>query len=278
VRSKSNRETARRVCLTLRNGKRMLCKALVPVLAVALALLAANGQPWKDKQIAEWTEDDARQVLTDSPWAKPVTPTVRESRPEGDRRPSGGMGQGGGIGIGGISIGIPGLGGIGRRGGTSGPQTGGGYPGGRPPGDPGNDRAGRSMEPPALTVRWESALPVRTAELKVRETGPPAVDDACYAIAVYGIPHRAAEGDAESLEKELKREAALKRDGKKDVKPSKVEVLRREDDTVIVYLFPRAKEITRQDRRVEFEAQIGRFQLTQAFYPEDMTYNGKLEL
>jgi hypothetical protein len=114
--------------------------------------------------------------------------------------------------------------------------------------------------------------------LKARETGPPAVDDACYAIAVYGIPHRAAEGDAKSLEKELKREAALKRDGKKDVKPSKVEVLRREDDTVIVYLFPRAKEITRQDRRVEFEAQIGRFQLTQAFYPQDMTYNGKLEL
>ncbi len=75
-----------------------------------------------------------------------------------------------------------------------------------------------------------------------------------------------------------KKEAALKRDGKKDLKPSSVEVLQREDGPVIVYLFPRAKEITRKDKVVHFDARIGRFQFTQSFYVDDMTYQGKLEL
>ena len=90
----------------------MFIKRQLIVLPVALALLAAVDQPWKDKRIAEWTEDDAKLVLADSPWAKSVTPTLNNSRSEGDRRSGGGMGRGGGI-----SLGIPGLGGMGRRGG-----------------------------------------------------------------------------------------------------------------------------------------------------------------
>ena len=27
---------------------------------------------WKDKQIAEWSQDDAKQVLSDSPWVKKI--------------------------------------------------------------------------------------------------------------------------------------------------------------------------------------------------------------
>ena len=57
-----------------------------------------------------------------------------------------------------------------------------------------------------------------------------------------------------------------------------VEVLQRDDGPVVLYLFPRSKEITRQDKRIQFDARIGRLQLTQSFYPEDMTYQGKLEL
>jgi hypothetical protein len=256
----------------------MILKAQFLLLPLSLALLAAGDQTWKDKQIAEWTEDDARQVLTDSPWAKPVTPTMSRSRSEDDRRAGGGMGRGGGIGIGGISLGIPGLGGIGRAGGMGGSRRGGGYPGGGQPGNTGDNGAGRGEEPPVLTLRWESALPVRTAELKVRETGAPTVDESHYAIAVYGVRRTAAVGDSKASEEELKKGAALRRDGKKDLKPSSVVVLQREDGPVIVYLFPRAKELTRQDKRVEFDARVGQLQFTQSFYLDDMTYAGKLEL
>jgi hypothetical protein len=168
------------------------------------------------------------------------------------------------------------MGGMGRRGGMGGPGGGGGYPDGGQRG--GTDNGTDYNEPPTLKLRWESALPVREAELKARDTSAPTLDADHYAIAVYGVPNRMANGDSETLAKQLKKQAALKRDGKKDLKPSSVQVLQREDGPVIVYLFPRSKEIAKQDKRVEFGAQIGRLQFTQSFYVDDMNYQGKLEL
>jgi hypothetical protein len=253
----------------------MYRKWQLSLLPISVALVFAADQPWKDKQIAEWNEDDAKQVLTDSPWAKTAKPAIDRSANNGQRRSGGGMGRGGGIGIGGVGIGLPGMGG-GRRGGMGGPG-GGGYPGGGQRGGT-DDRSTDYNEPPNLKLRWESAFPVREAELKARDTSAPTLDADHYAIAVYGVPSRMASGDSQSLAKKLKKQAAIKRDGKKDLKPSSVQVLQREDGPVIVYLFPRSKEITRQDKRVEFGAQIGRLQFTQSFYVDDMNYQGKLEL
>jgi hypothetical protein len=247
------------------------------LLPLSIALLTAADQPWKDKQIAEWNEDDVKLVLADSPWAKTVTPAIDRSTNSGQRRMGGG-GGGGGIGLGGIGIGLPGMGRGGMGGGRNrGGYPGGGYPGGQPSGT--NDGTGtNSSQPPTLKLRWESALPVREAELKARDTNAPTLDLDHYAIAIYGVPSRMANGDSKSLANQLKKQAAIKRDGKKDLKPSSVEVLQREDGPVIVYLFPRSKEITRQDKRIEFDAHINRLQFTQSFYVDDMTYQGKLEL
>jgi hypothetical protein len=246
------------------------------LLPISVALVCAADQPWKDKQVAEWNADDAKQILTDSPWAKTVKPTMDRSAQSNQRRSGGGMGRGGGIGMGGVGIGLPGMGG-GRRGGMGGPG-GGGYPGGgrRSGTDDGTGTDYNEAAP--LKVRWESALPIREAELKARDTSAPTLDADHYAIAVYGVPSRMAGGDTKSLANQLKKQATIKRDGKKNLKPSSVEVLQRDDGPVIVYLFPRSKEITRQDKRVEFDAKIGRLQLAQSFYVDDMNYQGKLEL
>lgn len=249
------------------------------LLPLFVAVLSAADQSWKDKRIAEWTEDDAKQVLSASPWAKSVTPAITAPANNGQRRSGGGMGRGGGIGIGGIGIGLPGMGGMGRRGGMGRPGMGGeGYPGGGQPAGTNNGGSGSSRPPPALELRWESALPVREAELKTRDVGAPEVDENHYAIAVYGIPNRMVDGNAQQLAGELKKQAAIKRDGKKDLKPSSVEVLQQEDGAVIVYLFSRSHEITRQDKQVDFEAQIGRLQIRQSFDVDEMIYQGKLEL
>ena len=248
----------------------MLRICLVSVISLPLALLVAGEQPWKDKAASDWSDDDAKQVLTESPWAKTAQPTIDRSNTGQQRR---GMGRngGGGIGIGGIGLGMPG--GMGRRypgGGNSGGQ----YPGGN--GDPNgtNDQ----QQPPELKVRWESALPIREAELKARETNAPTVDEDHYAIAVYGVPDRILNGDTKTIEDHLKKDAAIKRDGKKDLKPSSVELLRRDDGPVIVYLFPKSNEITAKDRRLQFDAKIIRLKFVQSFYVDDMTYQGKLEL
>ena len=209
--------------------------ALVPI---TLTVMCAADQTWKDKQVAEWNADDTKQILADSPWSKTVKPTIDKSANNGQRRSGGGMGRGGGMGMGGIGIGLPGMGGAGRRGGMGGP--GGGYPGGGRRGGT-DDGSGRDYnEALTLKLRWESAFPIREAELKARDTSAPTLDADHYAIAVYGVPSRMAGGDTKSLAKQLKKQAAIKRDGKKDLKPSSVDVLQRDDGPVIVYLFPRS--------------------------------------
>ena len=112
----------------------------------ALSLTAAE-QAWKGKQFPEWTEDDAKEVMTDSPWAKTVTPTLVKTPEQDDQPKSGNKRHRAGIGVGSIGIGLPGMGRIGQRGNQGGPQS---------------DKTSSSPPPnslslPKLTLRWESA-------------------------------------------------------------------------------------------------------------------------
>ncbi len=222
-------------------------------LPLAACLLLAADSSWKDRPISQWTADDAKQVLTDSPWVKQVTPqNVRDLSPD-ERREGGNMEASVGKGVG-----IAGLGILGRR-----------------RQEEAIARAHYKPTPEAVTVRWESALPVRTAEQKTGETAVPAIDRDHYAIVVYDIltPKRW------NLASELKGIAFLKRDTKKDLKPSHVDILRNDDGTAtIVYLFPRSVEITKKDGRLLFIAQIGRLFVSQFFYTEQMQLQGQLEL
>ncbi len=213
-------------------------KTFVVLMAAAVSLLPADqptpDQSWKTKPIPEWTADDAHQVMTDSPWVKTAYPTMDSSANNGgQRRGGGGGGRGGGISLGGIGIGVPGMGGgMGRRGGgyPGGGNSGGGYPSGS---------STDSTEPPKLTLRWESALPVREAELKAGDMDAPSVDVNHYAIAVMGVPRNMLKSDTRAMEAELKKQAVLKRDNKKDFKPSSVEIHQRDSGPIILYLFPR---------------------------------------
>ena len=175
----------------------------VLVVPIAFGLLAAEDAAWKTKSIPDWSAEDAQQVLTDSPWAKSVTPTLSRVA----SNPGSSPGRRGGFG--GVGIGFPG-GGMGRRGGY-------GYPGGGYP----NDSSQRgdttnSQTPPTLKVRWESALPVREAELKSRDTNAPTIGEDHYAIAVYGVPSRLINADSKTWADELKKDAALKREDADD--------------------------------------------------------------
>jgi hypothetical protein len=134
------------------------------------------------------------------------------------------------------------------------------------------------VTPPTLTLRWESAQPMREAELKARDVDAPTVDENHYAIAVRGVPREMLKADTRAMEGDLKKQATLKRDGKKDLKPTGVEIHQRDDGPIILFLFSRSSEIARSDRRVEFEAQIGRLKFAEPFFIEDMVYDGKLAL
>jgi hypothetical protein len=119
---------------------------------------------------------------------------------------------------------------------------------------------------------------MREAELKARDIGAPDVADDFYAIAVYGIPRGMIADDSKQTQDELKRLAVLKREGKKDLKPTRVDILLRDSGPLVVYLFSKSAELNWRDHGITFDAQVSRLKFSQAFSTDDMTFHGKLEL
>jgi hypothetical protein len=136
---------------------------------------------------------------------------------------------------------------------------------------------GKVKTPPGtFQVRWESAAPVRAGERKSGDTANTRWEADYYAIAIYGVPGITS-SNRKGLRGELKQTAFLRRRGKKDLRPTRVDLL--SDNTArILYLFPRSAVITTEDRRVEFVSQIGRMYVGPVFTIADMIFQGKLEL
>ncbi len=226
------------------------------------AVPASNPGPveaWRNKPVTAWTDRDALEILEHSPWAKMTVAGIARRQTEDERRQGGNMGQPTGVGYDGI-----------------------------------DDRRVRPVMPsnvftPAptplskaqiirLLVRWESAMPVQAAELKRAEAQPPTLSDDGYSIAVYGVPFTDAKGDPLELARFLNESSYLRREGKKDVHPIRVEAFELERSCVVVFLFPYWAEISKRDGVVEFGALIGRLQVSQKFNIADMQFQGKLQL
>jgi hypothetical protein len=233
------------------------------LIALCTVQLTVGGQDWRAKPADQWSEEDAKQVLTVSPWVKVVGASLARRQTEDELREGGQMGQPKGVGYEGVDKDNRGL---------------------KPSAniftpEKAGERSPRSMvQPLTVKLRWESALPIRLAELKAREIEPPTLDGDGYSIAVYGVPGAYFKQDPKRLGEPLKEEAALKREGKKDVKPVSAEVFQREDGLVVVYRFPSSAEISKRDVWVRFEAHIGRVVVDHTFDLSQMDFLGKLEL
>jgi hypothetical protein len=221
-------------------------------LLLGTALLMAADPSWMDKEVSQWTDQDAVQVLTRSPWVAAATVKLLPTRSEAQSREGGRMGGGQAAGLEALEPAI--LMGIGKA---------------------SKGFASTVEKRKTLTVRWESAVPIRTAEHKAGEDAPTWEGD-YYAIAIYGVPGLE---DRRTLPVELTKRALLKRWGKKDVKPARVEVIPTDERVAtLVYLFPRTDQITKLDRQIWFTAQIGQLFLEHAFDAGEMQLHGKLEL
>lgn len=229
------------------------------LIAVGAVLLIGADNPWKTKPSAQWTQEDANQVLTASPWAREFVAGIARRLSEDELRNAGQMGQPRGVGYDGVD------------------------PKGSEPKLPGDLISGKvsvrtTVQHITLRLRWESALPVRIAAFKTGVIEPPTLEGDGYRIAVYGIPGGPFTGDPKRLGDPLKKDAVLKRVGKSDVRPLRVEVFQREDGVAVVYLFPLSAELTTKDRQVIFDAHIGRIAVLQSFDLAEMEFQGKLEL
>ena len=69
-------------------------------LATAALLLAADAPTWKAKPVEQWDNEDAKQILADSPWVGRAALQPIPDRSPGERRDGGdwNAGVGGGLG------------------------------------------------------------------------------------------------------------------------------------------------------------------------------------
>jgi hypothetical protein len=209
---------------------------------------------WINAPVPQWSEENAKQLLADSPWVKTVRLDIVRNLSLFERRDGGDWDSGIGTGFGMAATGLF-----------------------------GDWREAQALEHAyarstlgTVTVRWESALPVRAAESKTGETNVPGWVGDYYAIAVHHIrrPFSIA-----NPAKQLKGIAYLKRDMKKDLKPFRVLVVPEADGlATYVYLFPRSNEIGKESGTVGFVAQIGRLFVAANFVPEDMKIQGEPQL
>jgi hypothetical protein len=228
---------------------------------------------WNKKDPDSWSSEEIVQLSSRSPWAKVTNAVFGSERrgrigqggnpndpndqnngqyPGGNNR-GGYPGGGGGIGYPGGGVGFPGGGGggMGRNRGSQGGQRG------------GEQQAG-GVE---VTVRWESAEPMRLA-LKT----PLAKEFAAhYVIGVVGLPNQSDTKD-EMLDR-LKGSAYLQAKGKDAIQPGVV--LQAPDGEV---LFGFAKEflnLSSNDKDLQFSVSTGKLSLKVKFEPKEMIYKGQ---
>jgi hypothetical protein len=234
------------------------------LLAFASCAVSAAAERWETSRPAEWTAEDARQLLTASPWAREVRAGIARRLSEDELREAGQMGQPTGVGYDGVDP---------KGSGTRLPVKAADI---FTQADSHSARTG--VRDSVLRLRWESALPIRIAEMVAREVESPTSGADGYCIGVYGIPGAPLQGDPKKLGEPLKSEAVLRREGKKDVKPSRVEVFLQSDGWAVFYFFPISAEISQKDGAVEFAAHIGRIVVDQRFLLAQMLFQGKFEL
>jgi len=141
-----------------------------------------------------------------------------------------------------------------------------------------------------VTIRWDSALPVRQALLRLRSgehlsgsqdvkgklDKSPNDPQKDYIITVIGLLTNHETRDRERLRKELIGDARLMRTGKAALMPENVV-----PDTsagAIQLFFPRTDPIRLTDKEVTFDMQFGSIRVEKNFRLKAMIYKGKLEL
>ncbi len=189
---------------------------------------------WDKKDFTQWSPKEISKVMNDSPWAKVVNVPVGGAVASSTNQRGGGATRSG---------------------------AGGGGGGGRPGGGGGG---GGAVAIPAnfikLAVRFLAAKPVKEAIIKANlgestEPTPPMQQyldhlDPYYVVEVEGLPVMF-ERFTESPEI-LVQTARLRRKGKEDIQPQKVEAVVAGRIAKLQYYFPRDAAIELADKDVEF--------------------------
>lgn len=262
------------------------------LLQSSLAILAsppltAKDDFWIAKPVEQWTEEEVRKFQTKSPWAKEVTVTPGGLAGGGMR---GGLPDASGMGAGAEMSGAGAMGGGGMGGG-------GGRGGGRG-GSRGGPPSGGGMPEIKLTVRWESAAPVRRS---AKRDWPPETNGN-YIVSVSGLPRmgraQGAQGQGalgrgaarpqdpqasaearKRMEGALLASTELRRKGRPATPPEVARIFDSGPRSLALFLFPIGKEpIQLDEKEVTFFTKMGPFEVKTKFNLKEMQFEGALAL
>jgi len=225
---------------------------------------------WESKPFTDWSDKELRRVETNSPWARQINTLMtnaRPSTPPEDSPVSGfpnaagplsrdpNVGRGGGLGAGPATI--------------------------------GPDAPFEQGLP--VTIRWQTALPLRQAQMRAKygkeaATAPAArkfldQDPTLYVISIAGIPGSLVTlGGVENAKHSIQDQTTLTAKGKPARHPQTVEFVPDGDNTDVLLAFPKTSPFTLADQEIDLVSHIGTADVKYRFRLKDMVVHGKLEL
>jgi len=243
------------------------------ILVFGCTALAFAAQPWT-KDAAQWTAADAQRVLTQSPWAQSANASFRNIEAEEEREQP----------VGPVPT-TPGM--SGPNGASDGRWDGG---------------VGKIPYPGTpnlfLTIRWDSALPIREAAARIDGKAPYTADQAQkdYILTVVGLvpsgryrgagqlPTQSRSDDDETIDAQnpeqmlegLMAQSRLLVRGEKPIRPENVKL--DAATGALHFFFARTQAIDLKSKDVTFFTRFGSMTVQKQFRLKDMLYRGNLEL
>jgi hypothetical protein len=249
----------------------LCCLAVKPIVLFCLSaapLLAADF--WESKPFPEWSDKELQRIMTNSPWARPVTATMMPVRVPQRQEP--------------LTSGLPD---------PSNPAPGTSDPG-LPGGNAGRSGLGETAGVSGLAtlpvqIRWISALPIKQAQMRSKygkqaATAPEAKKfleqaPALYIVAVAGIPgFVVSAGGGDAARESIAKSTTLTVKGKEPLRPVAIQFVPAGPNVDVIVGFERKTEITLEDQEVELTSMIGAVNVKTKFKLKDMVVKGKLEL
>ncbi len=152
----------------------------------------------------------------------------------------------------------------------------------------GGDAPVPGMREPEVVVRWQSAMPIRQAVVRLRFGAEAAKADEAqkylakeqttYELVLSGPMGAYLRGKPEDIAKTLSDVTFLTSKDKGAIKPTSIQVGKPGPAMDVLIDFPRTMPYTLDDKEVEFSTKLGNTTIKNKFRLKDMVVSGKLEM